>query len=217
MNYIDNIYDKKIRPITAYPKQLVKYLYDKYSMKPGQKILDIGCGRGEITKEFSNLKLKIEAVDKDKSKEHDFKIKYLDVEKDKFTYKNNTFDIVFSKSVLEHLSDPTNFMKEIYRILKPGGLVILMTPDWVSQMKIFFNDYTHKQPYTKYGLYDLLKIFNFKNIKTDLFYQLPILWKYPVLKIVSSIIRFLLPANDNIKNKFVRWSSELMILGSGNK
>jgi len=42
--------------------------------------------------------------------------------------KNNFFDVVITLAVIEHLNNPLNFCREIYRILKPGGCVILTTP-----------------------------------------------------------------------------------------
>ncbi len=43
---------------------------------------------------------------------------------------DNTFDFAISRLVLEHLPDPTKAIKEIYRILKPGGKVILVDNDF---------------------------------------------------------------------------------------
>jgi 2-polyprenyl-3-methyl-5-hydroxy-6-metoxy-1,4-benzoquinol methylase len=39
------------------------------------------------------------------------------------------FDIVYSRSVWEHLTDPEKVMSEVGRVLKPGGLLILTTPN----------------------------------------------------------------------------------------
>jgi SAM-dependent methyltransferase len=127
------------------------------------------------------------------------------------------FDVVFAKSVIEHLFNPENFMKECYRILKPSGRLIIMTPDWISQMKIFFDDYTHRQPYTLTALKDILDIFLFKDVSSEIFYQIPILWKYPALKAISGIIRLLVPVTAKSNIRFIRWSTELMILGTGVK
>ena len=92
-----------------------------------------------------------------------------------------------------------------------------MTPDWQSQRCIFYDDYTHVHPYTKIGIENLLKIYGFKEVKSKIFYQLPVLWKYSWLKIFSKFLQFLGPVKKIHKNKFIRWSKELMILGSGIK
>ena len=51
-DYLKIVYSEKRRPYTDYPSKLVKYLYDKFNLKPGMKILEPGCGRGEFLKGF---------------------------------------------------------------------------------------------------------------------------------------------------------------------
>lgn len=92
-----------------------------------------------------------------------------------------------------------------------------MTPDWTSTMKIFFDDYTHRQPYTAAGAKDLLDIFGFLETRADIFYQLPVLWRYSALKIVSRILQVFVPVTAKSRIKFIRWSVELMVLATGVK
>lgn len=197
MSYLDVVYSEERRPYTDYPSKLCKYLFDRYKMKEGDKLLDVGFGRGEFTKGFSELGLRTKGVDR------------IAMEEEKY-------DIVFCKSVIEHVEEPHLFMKDIYRVLKPGGKVITMTPDWKSQMRIFYDDYTHVQPYTCTGLEDLLSIAGFYRVKAELFYQLPILWKHPWVKIFSKTLQ-VFPVKKVTKSSFYRWSRELMILASGVK
>lgn len=219
-NYLNIAYNFKEKPYTDYPYKLCRYLLRRFNMKKGDKILDAGCGRGDFTKGFKDLDLRAYGLDIEDAKSELLKgieVKYADIEKDKFPFASNTLDFVFSKSVIEHLKIPDNFIKEIYRVLKPGGRAIIMTPDWQSQMKIFYNDYTHVHPYTKIGLESLLKIFGFKDVSSEIFYQLPILWKFPCLKIFSRLLQIFGPVKKIHKNKFIRWSRELMVLGTGIK
>jgi SAM-dependent methyltransferase len=140
-----------------------------------------------------------------------------DFENNLLPFGNESFDIVFSKSVIEHIREPRNFMKETCRVLKPGGRVITMTPDWHSQIYIFYDDPTHVHPYTSTGLKDLFAMYGFKESASELFYQLPVLWKYPLVKIFSKSLQLLGPVKRIYKNKFMRWSRELMILATGVK
>ena len=50
------------------------------------------------------------------------------IDENKFDCKDNRFDIVFSTNVIEHVRMPWIWLKEIYRIIKPGGYVIKMCP-----------------------------------------------------------------------------------------
>ena len=197
-NYLDVVYGKK--PFTDYPAQLCKYLFDRYGMKVRDTLLDVGAGRGEFTDGFNKVGLNTVGIEKSDP--------YIG---------DSQFNIVFSKSVIEHVEKQDIFVQKIYRVLKPGGRVIMMTPDWHSQMFLFYNDPTHVRPYTVKGIEDLLSMGGFKEVKAELFYQLPILWKYPWLKVVSKTLQLLGPPKKIHKNKFYRWSRELMILASGIK
>lgn len=220
-NYLQVRYNKNSKPHTAYPLQMCRYLFERFGMKKGDKILDIGCGRGDFARAFKDLGLQVTGIDREKGDSEmlngvDFHLKD-DLESEKLPFRDASFDIVFSKSVIEHIKDPPNFMKETYRILKPSGKVITLTPDWHSQMFIFYDDSTHFHPYTLTGLKDLLAMYGFKESKAELFYQLPIVWKYPFLKVLCRCLQLLGPVKKIYKNKFIRWSRELMILAYGEK
>ncbi len=58
-----------------------------------------------------------------------------DAEKDPFPYPDHSFDTVLCCELLEHLTaDPMHMMSEIHRILKPGGVLLLTTPN-ISSMR----------------------------------------------------------------------------------
>jgi SAM-dependent methyltransferase len=116
---------------------------------------------------------------------------------------------------LEHLNNPDKFLIEARRVLKPGGKILCLVPDWESNYKIYFDDFTHKTPFTKISLNDIYQITDFKNIKVFKFRQLPIVWRFPLINIFCSIISPFIPVRT--KNKFLRWSRELMLIGYAQK
>lgn len=214
-------YNKNTKPYTDYPSQLCGYLFERFEMEKGDKLLDIGCGRGDFTKDFKDLGLDVSGIDRERGDSAmlqgiDIRISD-DLENNAFPFEDENFDVVFSKSVIEHIRDPDKFVKEIHRVLKPGGISITMTPDWHSQMFIFYDDHTHVRPYTCTGLRDMFAMHGFKNSKAELFYQLPIVWKYPAIKIICKSLQLSGPVKKIEKNKFIRWSKELMILASSVK
>ncbi len=218
--YIDTIYDPKLRPLTSYPDQLARYLYERFDFKQGHRLLDLGCGRGDFGKAFQKLGLEVEGADMEATTSNiigGMPVKFFNIETDAYPYPDNYFDVIFSKSVTEHVHDPKKFFEEQKRILKPGGRIIVMTPDWVSQIKIFWNDYTHKRPYTVLGLKNVLNIFGYKNVSSEIFYQYPLYWRYPQLKIIAWLLKITGPVTKLHKNKLYRWSKELMLLGTGTK
>lgn len=216
-NYTKIIYpDKKM----DYPRKLCHYLWSRFMHT--STLLDIGCGKGSYIHEFENLGMTCSGIDR----RYDYKNTIIcNIEKEPIPFKDNTFDFVFSKSLIEHIYNPENMIQEIYRVLKPGGTTIIMTPDWKSQINFFWDDYSHVHPYTRKSLGDMLRIFGFQNVSSELFYQLPFIWKYPFLKFISKIISMLPEKwkwkNNNERNgedrKLIRFSQELMLLACGTK
>lgn len=95
------------------------------------KKLNVGCGKN-IKEGYINLDIK--------------QIPGIDVIHDlnKFPYplKSNDFDEILCQDILEHVDNLLLVMNEIYRILKPNGLLKIRVPHFTSS--IAFNDPTHK-------------------------------------------------------------------------
>ncbi len=66
----------------------------------------------------------------------------------KLSFKDNTWDTVFSFQTLEHVEDPHKMVSEMHRVLKPGGRAIITVPFMVAEHK----DPTDFQRFTKDGL-----------------------------------------------------------------
>jgi SAM-dependent methyltransferase len=126
-----------------------------------------------------------------------------------------TFDVIYSKSFIEHLYYPEKYLEEAYRVLKPNGMFLTLVPDWESNYKIYFDDFTHRSPFTSISLTDILKMSDFNKIKVFKFRQLPIVWRYPFINIFCSLISPFIPVRT--QNKFLRWSREIMLIGVGKK
>jgi SAM-dependent methyltransferase len=220
-DYLKIIYSEKKRPFTDYPSQLVKHLFDEFNLKPGMKILEPGSGRGEFLKSFKDLGLDVVGIDiSDSSKDfflkEEMELVVYDLESEKgLPFPNESFDIIFNKSLLEHLHKPDSFLREAHRILRPNGKIICLVPDWESNYKTYFDDFTHRTPFTKPSLEDILKITDFDDVEVYKFRQLPIVWKFPILNLFCALISPFIPVRVN--NKFLRWSRELMLVGSAVK
>lgn len=217
-DYLKVVYNGAERPYTSYPARLARYLFDEYELKKGMKLLEIGCGRGEFLAGFKNLELDVAGADisPEASKfQPAIPIVTCDIESQGLPMADASFDIVYSKSLLEHMRDPGSYMKEAIRVLKPGGLLLTMVPDWESNYLIYFDDYTHRTPFSLISLTDIYKIFELEQVSTRKFRQLPVVWKYPVLNYLCAAIAPFVPVRTKIP--FLRWSRELMLIGSGRK
>ena len=138
--------------------------------------------------------------------------------KSQLPFNENYFDVIYSKSFIEHFYYPEDVFKEVLRILKPGGKFINLTPDWETVYRGFYEDYTHRTPFTETSLKDIYLINGFKSASVEKFKQLPILWNGNLIaKFLSEATRFLVPTWLSKKFKWVRFSKEIMLLSFGQK
>ena len=227
--YLETIYFADEYAPDTYPQRLCNFLTERYFGKEGdspRSLLDIGSGKGNHLVGFSRNGLIVKGLDKRKECIEilpDFDIRECDLEKDPFPFEDDYSDFVFSKSVLEHVHNTENIVKETYRVLKPGGITVQLTPDWATDYKYFWDDPTHVKPFTRKGLQDAFKFEGFIDVKCEGFYQLPFLWKHPRLSFIRRIVS-LLP--DSLKWKdeeelvqrvLIRHSKERMLLLSARK
>ena len=219
-DYVSVTYNEEDRPFTQYPDKLTRYLFLRYKLQKGSKILDLGCGRGEFLRGFIRCGLKGYGVDQStiaKSVCSEAEVLQANLENEALPYDDNSFDIIYSKSVLEHFYYPEKIVMEIYRVINPGGLVITMVPDWESVYKTFYEDYTHRTPFTINSLKDIFLINGFDNVQVEKFRQLPFLWSFPFLWPFCSIVAVMAPRSLRRYSKLVRFSQEIMLLSTAIK
>lgn len=91
----------------------------------GKSALDIGAREGVQTRILEEKGFCVTSVDVDVRFDGCIE---LDVN-DPLPFEAQSFDLVWSSEVIEHLECPAEFMQEINRVLKPGGVAILTTPN----------------------------------------------------------------------------------------
>jgi SAM-dependent methyltransferase len=74
-------------------------------------------------------------------------------------FETGSFDVVFASNLLEHLdrSTATALLQEARRVLRPGGRLILLQPNFRLNPGRYFDDYTHVSIYTDQSLHDYLR------------------------------------------------------------
>ncbi|MDR7519551.1 MAG: class I SAM-dependent methyltransferase [Armatimonadota bacterium] len=92
---------------------------------PGMRALDVGCRNGYFSEILTRRGYTVHAID--------IKPDYPSAEivdaNQPLPYGDGTFDLVWCSEVLEHLDAPAAAVAEFRRVLKPGGLLVLTTPN----------------------------------------------------------------------------------------
>jgi len=118
------------------------------------KVLEIGCGEGYGITELAPRAEQYFAVDKynttiseELKEQNNITFKQMEVPPLK-GIDNNSIDFVVTFQVIEHINNDELFISEIYRVLKPGGKLILTTPNQLMSLTRnpwHFREYTPNQ------------------------------------------------------------------------
>lgn len=118
-------------------KRRARRIIEGINPQKDEKIIDLGCGTGyylyllnclPINLKLTGFDFDKRALDEAKTMLSDEKIDFVLGDMHKMPFKNNSFDKAVSSEVLEHLSNDTLALKEIFRILKPGGTLVVSVP-----------------------------------------------------------------------------------------
>ncbi len=85
----------------------------------------------------------------------------VNIETERIPLPDQSVDAVLAIHIIEHLHNPIILLSEAIRILKIGGKLIIITPNWRKQVKTFWRDPTHVHPYDKISLTRLVKSYGF--------------------------------------------------------
>jgi SAM-dependent methyltransferase len=107
---------------------------------PGaRRVLDIGCGDGTFAAEIKQAVgdgevygTDISGVDVALARKRGVDAVVADVDNGHLPFEAATFDLVYAGEIIEHLYDPDHLLDEIGRLLTPGGVAILDTPNLAS-------------------------------------------------------------------------------------
>ena len=108
------------------------------------KVLDVGCGFGKLLTVLKEAGCYVHGIEIDPVCVMECKKKGLDVVQNSFENSNidsDIYDTVILSHVIEHFRSPSKSLIEIRRILKPGGRVILICPNYNSFFSKWFGDY----------------------------------------------------------------------------
>jgi len=202
-----NMYDTNKRVDVIYNELLQEDI-------KGKKLLDAGCGTGWFSKAAYDRGADVTSMDLGEGLLKEV-AKKCDTERVvgsilEMPFDDNSFDIVVSSEVIEHTPDPHQAIREMYRVLKKDGTLILTTPNKIWFFAIWIANKLNLRPYDGYENWTgwremkrILKKTGFKRNKMVGIHLFPFISPifYPVLNLFHKANGFLGPVMLNIAVK----------------
>lgn len=112
---------------------VVKAIMNIASPEKNISILDVGAGQGALSKLLYEAGYTVSACEFNKDNFVYDRVEFKEANvAEHLPYDDNSFDIVVAAELIEHLLDQTKFLSECNRVLKPGGSLVVSTPNILS-------------------------------------------------------------------------------------
>ena len=125
--------------------------FDRFPVGPGDRVLDMGCGGGRHAFALYRRGADVTALDMDAAELKDVASMFAAMEEANevplgararavrgtaygLPFADATFDRIVAAEVLEHLPEDERAMRELFRVLKPGGLIAVTVPRWGPEL-----------------------------------------------------------------------------------
>ena len=201
--YVDAEYLKVAAAVTERVKQRS---YILMGIRPGHKVLDVGCGTGTDTVPLAGLVYdqgQVVGIDYDEEMiaEADRSaadagashyVKHVQADATALPFESNEFDSSRSERLFQHLPHPEQALSEMVRVTKPGGWIVVLDADWGSasidsphvdierRLMRVLTEHCHNNGYSGRQLYRLFRQHDLGDIVVEAF-ALPIL-SYPLAR-----------------------------------
>lgn len=124
--------------------------FDRFGVLPGERVLDMGCGAGRHAFELYRRGADVVALDQNTSDLAEVAVMFeamaaedqvptgssaATVEGDALAlpFDDGEFDRIIAAEILEHIPDDRTAMEELFRVLKPGGVLAVTVPRWFAE------------------------------------------------------------------------------------
>jgi len=107
-------------------------LIRSYAPLEGQRILDVGCGRGTYVKKMRDFSQEVYGVDVDPEKVAEASRTLPNIHlapAEELPFPDGFFDVVLLHEVIEHVEDDRQAIREAHRVIKRGGRIVIFAPN----------------------------------------------------------------------------------------
>lgn len=147
----DGLYEYNARPHGSQEKLVA--LIDE-----GERVLDVGCSSGYLAERMQLRGATVIGLDVDEhaatlARRFCEEVYVGDVETMELPFDAGSFDVVVCGDVIEHLRDPLTFLERVRPFLRPGGRLLVSTPNianWAMRLSLLFGRFR----YTEWGILD---------------------------------------------------------------
>ncbi len=117
----------------------------------GGKLLEVGCGNGEFLKRMEGLGWDAQGVEPDRRAAQIARerlgLKVVSGVLEETSFPDGAFDAVVMNHVIEHIAETRSSLERCFRLLKPGGRLVAVTPNFDGLGRRFFQDaWAHLDP-----------------------------------------------------------------------
>ena len=147
----EGLYEVNLRPHGSHEKLLAL-------LGRPERALDVGCSTGYLASRLQERGATVVGLDLDdraaeQARRFCESVHVGDVETMELPFEAGSFDAIVAGDVIEHLRDPGAFLARIRPLLRPGGRLVLSTPNianWAMRLSLLFGRFR----YTEWGLLD---------------------------------------------------------------
>ncbi len=143
--------------------EVVRYIQQRY-IAPDARVLDVGAGYCDfINHVTARERHAVDLFERVSDYAAPGVVTHVGTCTNLAAFGASHFDVAFASNLLEHLSreDVFTTLSQLKRVLRPGGRLILLQPNFAFCSRTYFDDFTHLQIFTHNGLRDLLEMAGF--------------------------------------------------------
>ena len=141
---------KALKKIISASSENYKVILRLLEKDGSARVCDLGCAEGRFSvqvartigvTEITGVDVKLEFDYEKENSGFDSKISIIGTNaelNDSLPFENERFDVIIASQVIEHIPNTDIFVKEIYRILAPGGYAIVSTPNLAAAYEILW-------------------------------------------------------------------------------